>query len=119
MSSLSGRRCGGFDLEVADLLHPANAFEHPSDVVDDADLTLNEKRAILAAWASDACALEAAPGLRRAPPGKPPVSVDDILAALQDLDRAAATRQPRIPLVLGRRARRHRRGGGGGTRLSA
>jgi hypothetical protein len=42
------------------LLHPAQAFEHPSDVVNDPDLTLNEKRAILASWASDACAMEAA-----------------------------------------------------------
>ena len=46
------------------LLHPAQAFEHPSDVVNDPDLTLNEKRAILASWASDACAIEAAPALR-------------------------------------------------------
>jgi hypothetical protein len=29
------------------LLHPASAFAHPMDVVRDADLTLNEKRAIL------------------------------------------------------------------------
>jgi len=43
------------------LLHPANAFGHPIDVVRDPGLTLNEKRAILASWASDACAIEAAP----------------------------------------------------------
>jgi hypothetical protein len=30
-----------------DLLHPAQAFEHPSHVVNDPDLTLNEKRAFL------------------------------------------------------------------------
>jgi hypothetical protein len=35
-----------FDLN--DLLHPAQAFSHPADVVNDPDLTLNEKRAILA-----------------------------------------------------------------------
>ena len=46
------------------LLRPAQAFEHPSDVVNDADLTLNEKRAILASWASDACAVEVVPSLR-------------------------------------------------------
>jgi hypothetical protein len=28
------------------LLHPCQAFEHPSNVVNDPDLTLNEKRAI-------------------------------------------------------------------------
>jgi hypothetical protein len=46
---------------VDELLHPASAFGHPSEVVEDPDLTLNEKRAILASWASDACAIEPAP----------------------------------------------------------
>jgi len=32
--------------DIDDLLHPAQAFSHASDVVDDPDLTLNEKRAI-------------------------------------------------------------------------
>jgi hypothetical protein len=76
-----------FDLD--DLLHPAQAFEHPRNVVADTDLTVNEKRAILAAWASDACAVEAAPALRCAPGGRAPVSVDEILEALRDLDRQA------------------------------
>ena len=35
-----------FDLDA--LLHPAKAFAHPMNVVRDPDLTLNEKRAILA-----------------------------------------------------------------------
>src|ERR1700748_1082317 len=52
------------DLDLDDLLHPARAFAHPRDVVADADLTLNEKRAILASWASDACAVEAEPDYR-------------------------------------------------------
>jgi hypothetical protein len=78
-----------FDLDLDDLLHPAQAFEHPDQVVNDPDLTLNEKRAILASWASDACAVEAAPALRRAPGGRRPVSVDDILDALRALDRTA------------------------------
>jgi len=48
------------DFDLDNLLHPARAFEHPRHVIDDPDLTLNEKRAILASWASDACAIEAA-----------------------------------------------------------
>jgi hypothetical protein len=72
-----------------DLLHPAQAFEHPSHVVNDPDLTLNEKRAILASWASDACALEAAPHLRSAPGGKRPVLFDDVMEALRALDKQA------------------------------
>ena len=70
------------------LLHPANAFGHPSEVVNDADLTLNEKRAILASWASDACAVEAAPDLRAGPQGST-VRFDDIMEALRILDRQA------------------------------
>ena len=69
------------------LLHPAQAFEHPSHVVNDPDLTLNEKRAILASWASGACALEASPHLRCAPGGKQPVPFDDVMEALRTLDK--------------------------------
>jgi hypothetical protein len=77
----------GFDLDA--LLHPAGAFAHPKDVVRDADLTLNEKRAILASWASDACAVEAAPDLRTTPSGST-VRWDDIMDALRLLDAQAA-----------------------------
>lgn len=76
---------GGID----DLLHPAWAFAHPSDVVNDPDLTLNEKRAILASWASDACAEEVNPMQRRTANGKT-ASWDDVMDALGKLDRRAA-----------------------------
>jgi hypothetical protein len=68
------------------LLHPSQAFEHHSEVVKDPDLTLNEKRAILASWASDACAIEAVPTLRRLPGGKQPVHFDEVMDALHALD---------------------------------
>jgi hypothetical protein len=45
-----------FELDLDDLVHPARAFEHPRDVIADAHLPVNEKRAVLASWASDACA---------------------------------------------------------------
>jgi hypothetical protein len=35
------------------LLHPGTVFSHPRDVVADPKLSLAEKRAILASWASD------------------------------------------------------------------
>jgi len=54
-----------FDLDLNALLHPASAFDHPRDVVNDPDLTRHEKRAILSSWASDACAVASAPGLHR------------------------------------------------------
>ena len=89
------------ELDLDDLLHPAQAFDHPRDVADDPDLTLNEKRAILASWASDACAVEAAPALRCAPGGKAPVPVDEILEVLRALDKDANT--PAAPTSWSRR----------------
>jgi hypothetical protein len=77
-----------FDLQA--LLHPAGAFAHPTNVVCDPDLTLNEKRAILASWASDACAVESAPALRIAPHGGKPITFDDVMDALRALDEQAA-----------------------------
>jgi hypothetical protein len=82
-----GRR-DTLDLEA--LLHPAQAFEHPMNVVHDSDLTLSEKRAILASWASDACAVDAAPALRHVPGSGRAVRFDDVMDALRLLDREAA-----------------------------
>ena len=59
------------------------------DVVADPDLTVQEKRAILASWASDACAVEASPDLRRSP-SAPIVRFDDVMNALKRLDGKAA-----------------------------
>src|ERR1700744_2869487 len=102
------------DFSLDELLHPANAFGHPSEVVEDPDLTLNEKRAILASWASDACAIEGAPALRQAPGIKHPVRFNDVIDALRTLDQQAGTHhsappryrrilENRIPGVFGRR----------------
>jgi hypothetical protein len=76
------------------LLHPSQVFGHPSEVVSDPDLTLNEKRAILASWASDACAIEAVPTLRRLPGGKRPVHFDEVMDALRVLDEEARRSRP-------------------------
>jgi hypothetical protein len=73
-----------FDLHA--LLQPGSTFGHPLDVVSHPSLSLAEKRAILASWASDASAIASCPSLR-APEGlKAPVSIDDILEALCGLD---------------------------------
>jgi hypothetical protein len=95
---MNDRTSDRFDL--SQLLHPARAFGHPSEVIKDPDLTLNEKRAILASWASDACAIEAAPDLRSNPRGVP-VRFDDIMEALRTLDAQANGHRYRV---------RHRRG---------
>ena len=77
------------NIEIDQLLHPSRAFQHPNDVLNDADLSLNEKRAILASWASDACAVEAAPELR-VPTADVVVRYDDVIDALQKLDEHPA-----------------------------
>lgn len=83
------------EVDLHELLHPAQAFEHPRQVVDDPDLTLNEKRSILASWASGACAVEAAPAVRRAPGGRRPVQFDEIIDALLALDKQAQETEDR------------------------
>jgi len=76
----------GMEFELDHLLHPASVFDHPRDVLNDPDLTREEKRAILSSWASDACAVEEMPWLRRPPGAKAPVTFDDIVDALRSLD---------------------------------
>ena len=73
-----------FDFQA--LLHPGTVFEHPKDVVAHPDLTLAEKRTILASWASDASAIASCPALRAPACLNAPVSIDAILEALCDLD---------------------------------
>jgi hypothetical protein len=80
----------GSQRELEALLDPAKAFSTPADVVRDPYLTLSEKRAILASWASDACAVPSSPSLRAPPLAPQPVSFDDVMDALQALDRLAA-----------------------------
>lgn len=65
----------------------ACAFSHPREVLDAPGLSAGDKRAILASWASDACAVEGMPAWRRPPGHSEPVAVDEILNALQALDR--------------------------------
>jgi len=107
-----------FDLGLDDLLDPASAFDHPLDVVEDPDLTINEKRAILAAWASDACALEAMPSVRRLPNGCRPVPIDEIFGALKELDRRPVDRRC-MRLVRRSEIERLRRRSDGSRTLSA
>jgi len=77
-----------FDFDA--LLHPGTVFDHPNDVVSHAGLTIAEKRAILVSWASDASAIASCPS--RSPAGlKRPVSIDEILEALCDLDGGPRT----------------------------
>lgn len=99
---------GNDGLDFGRLLQPANAFADPMAVVDDQDLTLTEKRAILSSWASDARSAESV--LNRAHGA---IRLDDVMAALKELDRRYGDLKSRpryrrilenrIPGVFGRR----------------
>jgi hypothetical protein len=88
MEDRARKLTGSSEFDLDTLLHPASAFAHPMDVVRDADLTLNQKRAILASWASDACAVEAAPDLRANASGSA-ARWDEIMDALRILNGEA------------------------------
>jgi len=53
-------------IDLNAILHPGSVYEHPGDVVKDPSISLAEKRAILASWASDAAAVASNPALRTA-----------------------------------------------------
>jgi hypothetical protein len=73
-----------FDINA--LLHPGTVLDHPQEVLAHPSLSISEKRATLASWASVASAIASCPALR-APAGlKAPVTIDDILQALCQLD---------------------------------
>jgi len=74
------------DLALDRLLSPARHFTHPDDVLKDGTLDIQEKRAILSAWASDACAVASVPALRRPPGAEQAISFDQIMDALCKLD---------------------------------
>jgi len=104
------------DPELDQLLHPASAFDHPRDVVRDPDLTLEEKRAILSSWASDACAVESQPALRRPPGAKQPVGFDEIVDALRNLGKDPP---PKWKRIVGRRRSGNDESPDGGMPFSA
>jgi hypothetical protein len=92
-----------FDIDA--LLHPSKAFGHPLNVVRDPDMTVAEKRSVLASWASDACSIESNPALRATATGNV-VSYDDIIDALQSLDSERST--DTVTYAFRRRQRRRR-----------
>jgi hypothetical protein len=73
-----------FDLNA--LIHPGTVFDHPRDVLANSALSSAEKRAILASWASAASAIVSCPALRAPVRLKAPVTIDEILEALCELD---------------------------------
>ena len=75
------------DRPLADIVR---LLGHPDDVLDHPELTIIEKREVLAAWASDAHCVADVPGLRQLDSGAI-VSVDEILTALQALNEPSVS----------------------------
>jgi hypothetical protein len=73
-------------ISAAHLLYPSRHFGHPRDVLAAADIPNEEKRAILASWASDIFSIESIPALRLYPGTDEAVSYDEIIQALKALD---------------------------------
>jgi hypothetical protein len=61
-------------------------LRRPNDVVKAPSLSIDDKRTILAAWASDFYAVESKPTLRQLPGTPEPVSIDEVQSALIELD---------------------------------
>src|ERR1700756_2479481 len=68
------------------VFHPASCYDSPEDVLSDAELSVDEKRAILSSWASDMYVVESQPGVREVPGIPRKLRLDDIMAALKRLD---------------------------------
>jgi hypothetical protein len=68
------------------ILHPGSIYDHPSDVLADPTISIGEKRAILASWASDAASVTSNPALRELPGSHRMVMIDEVVEALSALD---------------------------------
>ncbi|MCC8982923.1 hypothetical protein [Bradyrhizobium acaciae] len=68
------------------LFHPVSHYNSPADVLNDAQLSTDEKRVILSSWASDMYVVESQPTLREVPGIPHRLRLADILAALKRLD---------------------------------
>ena len=72
-------------------------FSYPHQVVTDPKMGIDEKRAILAAWASDEHAVESFPTLRHLPGTPFPVTFSSIMDAMTRLDRMGSDREDDDP----------------------
>jgi hypothetical protein len=71
---------------VQPFFHPVSHYDSPAAVLNDARLSTDEKRVILSSWASDMYVVESDPALREIPGIPHRLRLDDILAALKQLD---------------------------------
>jgi hypothetical protein len=90
---------------------PARAFwefSYPHQVLQNPNMSMEEKRAVLAAWASDVHAVESMPTMRHLPGTPFPVTFSSIMDARLRLDREIERECENIPWLA--RYARHSRG---------
>jgi hypothetical protein len=94
---------------AADLGRTFWSFQYPHQVLSDQYLSLEEKRAILAAWASDVHAVESFPTLRHLPGTPFPVTFSSIMDARIALDKMSGVNDDDPPSrpIVGNRLRSH------------
>lgn len=89
-------------ISASHILHPHQHFSHPDEVLASETMTTEDKRAILASWASDLHAVESCPELRHPPSVASSIRYQDILSAMKVLDGSqrdfAMRRQTRNPV---------------------
>ncbi len=73
-------------IDLNAILHPGSVYDHPRDVVADQTISIGEKRAILASWASDAAAVASNPAVRGLPWSRHLVTIDEVFESLSALD---------------------------------
>jgi hypothetical protein len=73
-------------IDLNALLHPGSVYDRPREVLRDTTLSIAEKHAILASWASDAAAVASNPAFRELPGSHRMVSIEEVLEALRELD---------------------------------
>lgn len=85
-SALQQIASDAIDKGPALLLPGGKTFSRPIDIVNSHTLSVHDKRAILAAWASDYYAVESRPAFRQLPGVPEPVTIDEVQSALKELD---------------------------------
>jgi len=91
------------DREVVQLRHlqlPSGSH-FPHELLDRQDISSRAKREILAAWASDACAVESFPTLRHLPGTPFPVLYSSVVDARNQLDGREFETDPRWHTIRG------------------
>lgn len=92
---------------ASELGHMFWNFRYPHEVVGDSQMSVDQKRAVLAAWASDEHAVESFPTLRHLPGTPFPVTFSSVMDARLQLDKMYGLQDDDPPPTSPHRMRMH------------